>query len=636
MTSELGTDIVTVRGRKRHRNEYSDVSIEIVDGEKVIQFLESYRNLQLIHQSLVNEIDASNRLIIENQREKQELLLFQALNSLKEQTAIAQQVKTHALYLLQGKQSEIDTLKNALENVQSLAEEERSQLKFQFDIFLNQLQQGVLQEYEGLKTKYAVEFSNKLQEFNDKVREFSDENYLLKQETAKSSEERTQLQAAIQKLQDELLDQRAKFLTLNEAQDHDNNKLTGEYANLKERLEVVEKENNDLRSHLANLAKSPITRRPISPYRPISPSRNVARHNNMDGDALARALSTALGTLIIREEKKAIPIFSGSSKDKSILQWLKEAERVANANQWDEKTKIKCFNERLAGPAATYSSEIWASTVPEDDRKFKDWKAKMIEGFLTPADREQLKKQLRSLQQRPDQPMRDFISRIDELYKQVYGEEMASSTEDLVVTARDAIKTPILQTGIQEKFKNELWSRIGNAKTTFANISKAAREAEQIVLTREACDPPQSTVAATMLTEPRDTALARIDQNVEELKKQVANLKKKESELLAQIEGSDRKRDSRRYSRSPRPYYRSTSRGSRSRSRDYSRERANSRDRYRKRERKRSWSTERRSRSTSRDSRSKDSTCWKCGKVGHIRRNCRSNNKKSKSVTFSN
>ena len=180
----------------------------------------------------------------------------------------------------------------------------------------------------------------------------------------------------------------------------------------------------------------------------------------------------------------------------------------------------------------------------------------MIEGFLTPADREQLKKQLRSLQQRPDQAVRDFIARIDELYKQVYGEEMATSTEELVITARDSIKTPILQTGIQERFKNELWSRIGDRKPTFANISKAAREAEQIVLTREACDPPQS------------TTVAAIDQNVEELKNQIASLKKKECELLAQINGSDRKRDSRRYSRSPRPNYRSNSRGSRSRSRD--------------------------------------------------------------------
>ena len=86
------------------------------------------------------------------------------------------------------------------------------------------------------------------------------------------------------------------------------------------------------------------------------------------GDAASEAIFL-VSTLIIREEKKTIPIFSGNSKDKSILQLLKEAERVANSNQWDEKTKIKCFNERLAGPAATYSSEIWDATVPEDDKK---------------------------------------------------------------------------------------------------------------------------------------------------------------------------------------------------------------------------------------------------------------------------
>ena len=320
MTSDSRTDIVTVRGRKRHRNEYSDVSIEIVDGEGVLQFLESYRNLQIIHQSLTNEIDKSNRFIIETQREKQELLFFQALNSLKEQTSLAQNLKNHALYLLQGKQNEVDILRNALENVQSLAEEERSHLTSQFDSFLNQLQQGVLQEYESLRTTYAVEFAGKVQEFTDRIQEFSNENYLLKQEIAQRDETCTQLKATIRSAQDELLGQQAKLLTLDEARDRENSRLTEDCASLTKQLEAAVKENSDLRSHLT---RSPITRRgPIGPSRPISPSRNVAR---MDSDTLARALSTALGTLIIREEKKTIPIFSGNSKDKSILQWLKEA-----------------------------------------------------------------------------------------------------------------------------------------------------------------------------------------------------------------------------------------------------------------------------------------------------------------------
>ena len=132
------------------------------------------------------------------------------------------------------------------------------------------------------------------------------------------------------------------------------------------------------------------------------------------------ALVKQLGELFSREDKKSIPIFKRSSDEKLVTDWLREAERIANNNEWDDSQKLKFFPDRFKDEAADWH----ASYIEEHNNpSYADWKKDFINRFRDEADLDNLKNKLQNLTQKPDQRTRAFVAKLNSLYDGVYGKE---------------------------------------------------------------------------------------------------------------------------------------------------------------------------------------------------------------------
>ena len=94
-----------------------------------------------------------------------------------------------------------------------------------------------------------------------------------------------------------------------------------------------------------------------TPYVPSDDNQAFFPNNFFNDDNMADAndaLVRQLGELFSREDKKSIPIFKRSSDEKLVTDWLREAERIANNNEWDDEQKLKFFPDRFKHEAADW------------------------------------------------------------------------------------------------------------------------------------------------------------------------------------------------------------------------------------------------------------------------------------------
>lgn len=106
-------------------------------------------------------------------------------------------------------------------------------------------------------------------------------------------------------------------------------------------------------------------------------------------DSANGALTKNLGELFSREDKKSIPVLKSSISDKLITHWLKEAERVARNNNWDDEHKIKFPPTVLREKKAE-----WHSTYENDTLSYGQWCSDLIDRFGDEADMENLKQNI--------------------------------------------------------------------------------------------------------------------------------------------------------------------------------------------------------------------------------------------------
>ena len=136
-------------------------------------------------------------------------------------------------------------------------------------------------------------------------------------------------------------------------------------------------------------------------------------------DNVAKPIVKVLGELFSREDKKSIPTFKGKSTDKLITEWLKTAEHVARNNDWDEDQKIRFFSDRLKGEALE-----WHDNYIEEQGNilnYEDWRKDIVERFQDSSDLAALRKKLHTLNQRPEENCRAFVSRLNSLYDTIEG-----------------------------------------------------------------------------------------------------------------------------------------------------------------------------------------------------------------------
>ena len=284
------------------------------------------------------------------------------------------------------------------------------------------------------------------------------------------------------------------------------------------------------------------------PQSPESPRLNrtyslseIDRRTRMANDG---QMVATLKELFSREERKLIPLFSGDVDDRNVMDWLREAEKIATSNEWSDEQKLRFFPDRLKGEAFDCSLEsktkVRRGTDDDPTLTYEIWKNELIERFHNKADIEHLKHQLSNLKQTPDQRTKAFIAKLDNLYAAVYGKNppplgaQASANErrwcEAALNVRDEQKRKIFLSGLLPKIKNELWPRLPE-NPTYAELCKQAHIAESIVVQKELSNEKSILAVSSETQSPSSYSLFSTDNTdaFEYIRKKLENLQVSES-----------------------------------------------------------------------------------------------------------
>jgi hypothetical protein len=104
----------------------------------------------------------------------------------------------------------------------------------------------------------------------------------------------------------------------------------------------------------------------------------------------------------------------------------------------------------------------------------------MDEGFNDASIQNMRKEQLSKIEQKTKERVRDFKTRIDNLYKSAYGRDAAASQNPAVVRLRDSLKKEVFLRGIRLNIRKILWSKL-EIDDTFEMIVAKAQNSEHAV-----------------------------------------------------------------------------------------------------------------------------------------------------------
>ena len=88
------------------------------------------------------------------------------------------------------------------------------------------------------------------------------------------------------------------------------------------------------------------------------------------------------------------------------------------------------------------------------NRKYAEWKRRLINGFVSLADKEANRDKLRDLKQADNQRVREYIYALDSVYRTVNGDVLADAKNVDLVAVRDNAKLDIFLRGLIKKFKD--------------------------------------------------------------------------------------------------------------------------------------------------------------------------------------
>ncbi len=193
-----------------------------------------------------------------------------------------------------------------------------------------------------------------------------------------------------------------------------------------------------------------------------------------------------LGDISSGQDRKEIPNYNGYANDKSITDWLREAEAIAVISNWHVDVKKKYIGSRLKGTALTWHVERLKDYPNET---FDEWKQALIYNFQHPADTEKLKHKLHNLMQTRDQRTTHFISQIKTLYFSAYGERVPDNNAGPRNILRDEMLLKILIRGLQPKIKEAMWLRLP-PNYEWEDVTRAAISAEKMIIAKELNETP--------------------------------------------------------------------------------------------------------------------------------------------------
>jgi hypothetical protein len=202
--------------------------------------------------------------------------------------------------------------------------------------------------------------------------------------------------------------------------------------------------------------------------------------------AITNTMIERLGDISSGQDRKEIPNYNGYANDKSITDWLREAEAIAVISNWHVDVKKKYIGSRLKGTALSWHVERLRDYPNET---FDDWKQALIYNFQHPADTEKLKHKLHNLMQTKDQRTTHFISQIKTLYFSAYGERVPDNNAGPRNVLRDEMLLKILVRGLQPKIKDAMWLRLP-PNYEWDDVTRAAINAEKMIIAKELNDTP--------------------------------------------------------------------------------------------------------------------------------------------------
>ena len=267
-----------------------------------------------------------------------------------------------------------------------------------------------------------------------------------------------------------------------------------------------------------------------------------ARANEGENEMATNELSKKLGELFSREDKKLIPIYRGQSDESDILEWFKEAERVADNNDWDPSQRLRFFSDRLKSEALDWHVEYLANVKNDGlPYSYDNWKHDMIVRFRDESDIERLRSQLLELRQLPEQRVRSYVSKLNGLFDLVHGKAIKmpanvspNSSEgkkmsELVAAnkkLRDDEKKKLLLNGFLDKIRKNIRLRLPK-NPNYDDICEAAYTVESILSNKELGEDKSINAVLAGMTlhdAEQDTVLANQTSEILQLKNQVNNL----------------------------------------------------------------------------------------------------------------
>jgi hypothetical protein len=109
----------------------------------------------------------------------------------------------------------------------------------------------------------------------------------------------------------------------------------------------------------------------------------------------------------------------------------------------------------------------------------------MDEGFNDASIQNMRKAQLSKIEQTTKERVRDFKTRIDDLYKSAYGRDAAASQDAAVVRLRGSLKKEVFLRGIRLNIRKILWSKLEMDDTFEMIVAKAQNCEHAVDLQRE-------------------------------------------------------------------------------------------------------------------------------------------------------
>jgi hypothetical protein len=266
-------------------------------------------------------------------------------------------------------------------------------------------------------------------------------------------------------------------------------------------------------THQENQHNNPSPRPHISNYF-VQQDPNAVAGDEMAGDAVEN-LITALNR---RENVQAITNYSGNGTDQYITSWLTEAEAIATIHNWDDAAKKTNFASRLKGPALIWHSERSRSN-PNDT--YTQWKHALKTHFKHPADRDKQLNKLENLTQKPNQPVRMFIEKINRSYNALYDDR---NNQDLKLKNDTLVK--ILLKGVIKPIKtlmvlNQLLPEV----TTWQEAQDAAIRCETTLYKTQSSNGilELPTFASATVDDLRTTVMQQQQKEIEMLRAQLSN-----------------------------------------------------------------------------------------------------------------